>query len=100
MRKTVAVISALLLVGCAGRVTIETTVTGPNGYTLEQKISGNTEAVIEAAGQLLDVELHANKEGEIDVYINSGQDAVGIKTKADEVLRSIGAAVVERLPTK
>ena len=75
MRKVVAIISALIVSGCAGTVTIETSVTGPDGYALEQKISGNAEAVLEAASQLLDAELHVNKEGEIDVYINSGQQA-------------------------
>jgi len=101
MRKVIAIISALLVAGCApGTITIKTSITGPGGYSLEQEVSGNAEAVLEAASQLLDAELHV-KEGQIDVYINSGQEAVGMETKADEVLDrvlgTLGTAVIDKL---
>jgi len=100
MEKIIAILSALIMTGCAGTVTIKTSITGPGGYSLEQEVSGNAEAVLEAASQLLDAELHV-KEGQIDVYINSGQEVAGIETKADEVLGQVlgtlGTAVIEKL---
>ncbi len=93
MKRIVAVGLALFMVGCAGKVTIQTSIIGPGGYALEQKISGEAEAVLEAASQLLNAELHV-KEGEIDVYINSGQDAVGIETSETEVATKLISAGV------